>query len=425
MSGRLTMTGGLMELGMLATGCIITIMTKAAFSSSSKGWGGHEHLYEHPWTQSLFMFIAEALCMVAFLITKFVPTRGKAYGPLEGSSRPTRLLDLFPPLLAIPMCLDLMGTSICSIGLLYVSASVWQMLRGSMIVFSCILTTVFLKRKTPAWRWVAVSITVCGLALVGLSGVLSTAHVAQMSGSSEEEVAESSWKTLVGIVLVLVAMLITGTQMVVEEVLVKNKGYVPLQVVGMEGFLGTLAMTLVVLPIFYVIPGSIPSSMKRGSYENVLDAFIQIGNNGSVLCLVLGYIVFDSLFNYFGVSVTRCLSAVHRTMVDTCRGVVVWGWQLMTYYCISERFGEQWTKYSGLQVAGFVLLIAGTVLYNGIVRLPYFAYEDEPGAASEDKHALIAPESGEAPEEPLCDVELEEKRAEGTAKAAVAAVQGP
>eukprot|EP00727_Mastigamoeba_balamuthi_P005813 m51a1_g1851 putative solute carrier family 35 member f6 (369) ;mRNA; f:596757-598376 len=295
----LTLSSGLMELGMLATGTVITVMTKAAFSTSSRGWGGAVHAYEHPWTHCLFMFWAEALCMVVFLVSKAVEGRGVG------------------------------GKDISSIALLYVSASVWQMLRGSVIVFSCVLS-----------------------------------------------VTQSSWKTLVGIALVLVAMLISGTQMVVEEVLVKRRGYAPLQVVGMEGLLGSLVMSLVVLPVFYVIPGSQPSSMVRGSYENAVDAFLQIGNSVPLLLFVLAYIAFDSLFNFFGINVTKHLSAVHRTMVDTCRGVAVWAWQLLTYYCISERLGERWTKYSGPQIGGFVFLIAGTVIYNGAVRLPGFRYDE-------------------------------------------------
>eukprot|EP00727_Mastigamoeba_balamuthi_P013153 m51a1_g8460 hypothetical protein (420) ;mRNA; r:425930-427468 len=374
MSG-LTVKTGLLELATLASGCINTVLVKAADNTYSRGWGGDEHLFAHPWTQTLFMFWAESLCMVAFLIVTFGPWKSKA-----AAKRPSGLLGLFPPLLAIPAFLDLLGTSISSIGLLYTSASVWQMLRGSIIVFSCILSTIILKRKTPAYRWFAVAITICGLVLVGLSSVFSSragTSGGASSGSSEGAGAsEEGWKTVVGIVLVLVAMLITGTQMVVEEVLLRKRDFPPLQVVGMEGVSGTLAMMFVVLPIVYFIPGDNPSSMARGSYDNAIDAFIMMGHSAPLLVFILVYIVSDALFNFFGVNVTKYLSAVHRTIIDACRSIFVWAWQLLTYYCISERYGEKWTKYSGLQVAGFVLLIVGTVIYNGIVRLPYFAYED-------------------------------------------------
>lgn len=48
------------------------------------------------------------------------------------------------------------------IGLVIVDASVWQMLRGSIIVFTGILSVVFLKRKLKLFHWVGVSVVVVG-----------------------------------------------------------------------------------------------------------------------------------------------------------------------------------------------------------------------------------------------------------------------
>eukprot|EP00727_Mastigamoeba_balamuthi_P013151 m51a1_g8459 hypothetical protein (434) ;mRNA; r:423906-425546 len=392
----LTLKGGLFELGMLATGCINTILIKAADNTYARGWGGDEHLFAHPWTQSLFMFWAESVCMAAFLVVTYGPgSKGR------GAKRPAGLLELFPPLLGIPACLDLLSTSIASIGLLYTSASVWQMLRGSVIVFSCIAWSVMLKKRTPGYRWVAVVVSILGLVLVGLSSVLTTASTSSSpadsaSGSSSgsnsggaSSSAQTGWKTVVGIVLVLVAMVIQAVGMVIEEVLLRKKSYPPLQLVGMEGLIGTLLMMFVVLPVVYFIPGSNPSSMAHGSYDNAIDAFIMMGHSGPLLAFILVYMFSDIFYNVFGINVTKHLSAVHRTIIDACRSIFVWAWQLMTFYCISERYGERWTRYSGLQVAGFVLLSVGTVIYNGIVRLPYFSYE----SLGQDEKANETPET--------------------------------
>ena len=42
----------------------------------------------------------------------------------------------------IPTVCDLIGTTISGIGLLYVPASVWQMLRGAIIIFAGILSVI-------------------------------------------------------------------------------------------------------------------------------------------------------------------------------------------------------------------------------------------------------------------------------------------
>eukprot|EP00727_Mastigamoeba_balamuthi_P006182 m51a1_g2183 putative transmembrane protein c2orf18 homolog (429) ;mRNA; f:106021-107785 len=375
-SGGLTLRSGLLELGMLLTGCLNTILSKAQNNSYSRGWGGKEHQWSHPWSQSLFMFWGEFLCLLAFITTRLAPWESEKKAE---ERKPMSWLDKLAPILIVPTFLDLLGSSIAGIGLLYCTASVWQMLRGSIIVFTCILSTIFLKRKTPAYRWFAIAITICGLILVGLSSVFNTkSKSSDKSGSKsddDDDTEQSAGKTVLGIFLVLISQLISGTQMVVEEILLKKKDLEPLHVVGMEGVYGTLLMCFIVLPIVYVVPGDNPSSMGRGSYDNVIDAFQMMGNNIALLFFVIIYFFSIAFFNFFGLNVTKVLTAVHRTLIDACRSVLVWAWQLLTYYCINKRFGEEWTKYSGLQVAGFVLLICGTVIYNGILKLPFFSYE--------------------------------------------------
>eukprot|EP00727_Mastigamoeba_balamuthi_P013558 m51a1_g8825 putative solute carrier family 35 member f6 (763) ;mRNA; f:362450-368662 len=386
MSGGLTLKKGLLEVGMLTTGVICTLFVKAQDNSRAKGWGGEEHAFEHPWTQSLFMFWAESTCLVAFLISQCVAKRRMQKSGVR-EAKPKTFLEKYPPILALPACCDMFATSISSIGLLYCNASVWQMLRGSCIVFVTILGRIFFKRKPPMYRILALAISVCGLILVGLSNVLSSIDeddgdaAGSGSGSSGAKgdggSKTTAWGTIVGVVLVLFSQLINACQVTIEETLLKKRNLAPQQVVGMEGIFGTMIISLVVLPIVYCIPGSSPSSMKRNSYDNAIDAFMMLGNNRALLGFVLGYICCNGLFNFFAQSVTKYLTGSHYALIDACRSIFVWAWQLMTFYCISEQYGEKWTKYSGLQVAGFVLLSVGTALFNGIPRLPGFSYEEE------------------------------------------------
>eukprot|EP00727_Mastigamoeba_balamuthi_P005649 m51a1_g1703 hypothetical protein (1095) ;mRNA; r:501058-510497 len=417
---------GLMELGMLSMGVICTVLVKAQDNSRAKGWGGEEHDFEHPWTQSLFMFWAETLCLVAFIVSSAVKKRRNAKQGKVSEEKPKTFLETYPPILALPACCDMFATSVSSIGLLYCNASVWQMLRGSSIVFVTILGRIFFGRKPPMFRVVALVIAICGLILVGLSNVLSELHKSSDgdgdkgssgSGSSNDGDSGSSvtaWGTIVGIVLVLFSQLINACQVTIEETLLKRRNLDPLQVVGMEGFFGTIIICIIVLPVVYFIPGSSPSSMARGSYDNAIDAFKMLGNNGALLGFVLGYIVCDSMFNFFAQSVTKYLTAVHYTLIDACRSIFVWAWQLLAFYCINERFGEEWTKYSGLQVAGFVLLSIGTAIFNELFKLPGFSYEqtEQPAKPKDLETAVTGIESTitstELEQHTKCDLELGE-----------------
>lgn len=73
-----------------------------------------------------------------------------------------------------------------------------------------------------------------------------------------------------------------------------------------------------------------------------------------------------SLFNYFGLSVTRHVSATARSLVDTCRTISIWlislglGWEKLLF------------PVSLLQVTGFSLLVYVNFLTNLICLLIIF-----------------------------------------------------
>lgn len=69
----------------------------------------------------------------------------------------------------------------------------------------------------------------------------------------------------------------------------------------------------------------------------------------------------NSGFNFFGLSVTRSVSATSRSTIDTCRTLFIWVVSL----------GLGWETFKWLQVVGFALLVYFTFLFNGIVQPPF------------------------------------------------------
>jgi hypothetical protein len=65
-------------------------------------------------------------------------------------------------------------------------------------------------------------------------------------------------------------------------------------------------------------------------------------------------------FNFFGLSVTRTVSATSRSTIDTARTLFIW---------IASLF-LGWETFKWLQVVGFAMLVYGTFLFNGLVRPP-------------------------------------------------------
>ena len=66
-------------------------------------------------------------------------------------------------------------------------------------------------------------------------------------------------------------------------------------------------------------------------------------------------------FNFFGLSVTRTVSATSRSTIDTCRTLFIW----------IVSLGLGWETFKWLQVVGFVLLVYFTFLFNGLVQPPF------------------------------------------------------
>lgn len=94
---------------------------------------------------------------------------------------------------------------------------------------------------------------------------------------------------------------------------------------------------------------------------------------------------------------TKKLTAVHRTLVDALRTILVWGVDLFIYYLIDESFGESWNHYSYVQVLGFMLLLLGTTIYNAVLKIPGLYYEPTMVNAvlQEEKKPLLLSEDEE------------------------------
>jgi len=109
--------------------------------------------------------------------------------------------------------------------------------------------------------------------------------------------------------------------------------------------------------------------------ENAVDALVQIVNSGILQIFMALYVCSIEFYNFFGLMLTKKLSAVHRTLIDTLRTVTIWGTEVLIFYVAkAPSYGESLSLWSIGQFGGFTLLILGTLLYNEIVRIPWSYY---------------------------------------------------
>ncbi|CAL8106967.1 unnamed protein product [Calicophoron daubneyi] len=368
---------------MLFTGTINTVSKKMQLDCKALGYYDHSkndtrtlHEFSKPWFQTLLMFLGEFLCIFGFIAVRYRKrqrmVRDGTYRELSEGEPKVGIVHvpIFSWVFAIPAALDLLGSTLAGIGLLFIDASIWQMIRGSLIIFAGLLSICFLKRRLYCFHWTGLLITVVGLAVVGAKSVFS-------SSSLENTGAKSA----LGVFLVLLSGLIAAFQMIVEELVLKKRGFHPLQTVAMEGLFGSVMMIAIALPVVHFLPGS----DLNGSYENQIDALYQIRDSALLIITTIVYVLSISFFNYCGLSITRYLSAVHRTLIDALRTAFVWGCGLILFYAFGQQWGEPFDFGWGLvQIDGFVLLVIGTLIYNRVMDLSFIPWCRVPSSPPPD-----------------------------------------
>jgi hypothetical protein len=86
------------------------------------------------------------------------------------------------------------------------------------------------------------------------------------------------------------------------------------------------------------------------------------------------------MFNSFGVMITKQASAAQRATIDSCRTLTIW----IVFIILGKE------KFSYGELVGFVLLVAGTLVYNEILEVPIDAFRRNTKRAIElrEKEAL-------------------------------------
>lgn len=353
---------------MLTTGSLNTLSAKWADMFSAPGChGSPDHDFSHPFVQAVGMFLGELSCLVVFYILLCHDRR-----------RPEPTMDpgeSFNPLVFLPPALcDMLGTSIMYVALNMTSASSFQMLRGAVIIFTGLLSVAFLGRRLKPSQWFGILITILGLVVVGLADFVS-GH-----GDDSHKLSE----IITGDLLIIMAQIIVAVQMVLEEKFVYKHNVHPLKAVGTEGVFGFVILSLLLIPMFFIHVGSFADN-PRQVLEDALDAFCQIGHKPLILLALLGNTVSIAFFNFAGISVTKEISATTRMVLDSLRTLVIW--------VVSLALG--WEKFQGLQILGFIILLLGTAMYNGLhkplmAKMPCFAREQitEEGNVTERERLL-------------------------------------
>ncbi|ORY83704.1 integral membrane protein [Protomyces lactucae-debilis] len=369
--------------GMLLTGCLNTLLLKYQGLSCNQvqRHGAFTGCASFPIWQSFFMFMGEALCLAVIGIVRIWlwARRDRGYVPIgvspvpEDEEHDTDLADSVllasmqqdspnPPLeglatlyLALPAFFDICGTTIMSVGLLLTTASTFQMLRGALVLFVGFFSVIFLKRRLLLHQWTALALVTAGVFLVGLSSL-----------TGKHEKSSKPQHTLLGVLLITGAQVFSASQFVLEDYILSRYAVEPLKVAGFEGVFGVI-LTTTAMVIAYVFYGS--SAGQDGTFDIGSGIITILEQRHIWLSFVLFAISIPS-FNFFGLSVTKSVSATSRSTIDACRTLFIW----------AASLALGWESFKALQLLGFAVLVYATLLFNGVVEPPRFLLQKQDGA---------------------------------------------
>jgi len=339
--------------------------------------------FYHPALQSAFMFSGEALCLALHALLSAKARRAAAAAgrppPRRKATRAT--VAAF----AAPALLDATGTTLINVGLFFTAASTYQMLRGTLVVFAGIFTVTLLRRRLHLHHWLGIVLITAGAALVGASSVIYASQseaaagrvgnggpisafsaLSFFSSSPPSSRPASSSNPLLGDLLIVGAQAATALQFITEEKMLSRHRVPALLAVGLEGVWG-LCLCAVALPALTLISsGSLtftealsnPSLALKIVSEAAREALAQLSASPRLQLSTAATVLSIAAFNFFGVSVTKRLSGGSRAAADAARTLLVWG--------VSLALG--WESFHALQVLGFAVLLAGSSLYNELIR---------------------------------------------------------
>jgi drug/metabolite transporter (DMT)-like permease len=361
----------------LAAGTGCTIASKALFEVEARGMTGEMETFDPPLFQTWVMFLGMMFALPAHFISEWYKGYKLQNEPVllaELRAEQAKVTSRTYMLLAIPSVFDLLATVLMVFGLLHVNASIWMLLRGGGIVFVALMKNYILDDRLKPSMWLGVAIIGVAVAMVGYSSQLG--HPRAESGKEDKAGAAEA---LVGVLMTLAGTFVQSVQYTYEEkVMSGNISAPPWLLIGMEGFCGTVLCTFLLYPLAWLVPGP-----DHGSFENPLNTYAMLQSSPAAVALSLTFCVLVFVLNSFSVLVTFMMSSVWHAILDNFRPLTIWVVELLLYYSFTHgRFGERWNTGSWLQLAGMAVLLVGTAIYNGSLKVPGFSGDDLVGKSS-------------------------------------------
>jgi drug/metabolite transporter (DMT)-like permease len=365
MSETLSLPGRIIRLTVPAVVAIcITCLQKFLFEETVDDSTFEEpHYFHKPTFQTVALSLGLCLVLLVSLVQYFIQ-KNRMDGRVEIDAQEP--LPIVKTLLfaIVPGVTTMFGLFFTSVGLVWIDASYWQILALASVLFPSCFTYFVLKRRRGIIQLISIAIIFIGVVAV---------IIAAYKQKDDAGISNAGQNAVLGAIITLGGHCITSTVPVLEDWFYGGKGTRPTLIVGLEGLFSTIIAGAVLLPI--ASKGNPPDG--RGISEDISDTFQMLKHSTPLLLSVLGLVVLGLLYGIGRAFIGPAASERALAIALLVQTVAVWIVQLIlkaalrkgTYAEKHPLFGEEWTKWSYLELAGFVIAGVGVWLNTNVIPL--------------------------------------------------------
>ena len=231
------------------------------------------------------------------------------------------------------------------VSLVFLPASVVTIMKnGTQLMFSALFRKWIEKKTLSNTQTFGICTVVIGLMCVCVASIISDNKTTFMDN-------------VIGILLLISAAFCGSVRNHYEQILCRDMKYNAYFVVGMREIPAFCWLILCGICLFFIEPSTATNFFLFAfSYHH-------------------GFIIGFGLFlltvyakNITQMKVIELSSALTRNLTMQLMPFGTWIISLLFYYFVDERYGENWNKYSWLQLVGFLIVLGGSFLYMKVPK---------------------------------------------------------
>lgn len=333
----------LVSLTVVFAGSYMSIGTKLMNRQQAPPCQGCEpESFSAPWWQTFCMYLGQGSLFFAYfadqcLVQKtFLPSIGNVRGhfeftpPNETASKPRSPFWVW----IVPALFNMCVRASYNYAFLLTYASTVDLIRNCNVLITSFLSLVIIRRCLRVYEWIGVCVLTIGLTATSINAVLNP-----------DPSAEHRMPAL-GVALAFLGTSSTAIQFLLEERIFRKFSISPFLAIAYQSVVGLITIGIVLICGEYF------------GFEKTSITVYQLGANSKLLVAQLSHALSVAFNVGAGVSSSKLVSAVFRTVISTLRSALTWTFELIV----------GWNTFAWLNFSSMVIVLGGVLAATNVIR---------------------------------------------------------